>query len=59
MTVRLDCGKVVPEAGCGHVIEAENEDELMRLAAEHARSDHGMEPTPELVSKVRQHIERV
>jgi predicted small metal-binding protein len=59
MTVRVDCGKVAPHTGCGHVIEAENEQELMKLAAEHARDDHGMEPTPELQEKVRANIERM
>lgn len=59
MTVRLDCGKVQPASGCTHVMEAESEDEVMRLAAEHAREDHGMEVTPELAQKVREHIEQV
>jgi predicted small metal-binding protein len=40
-------------------MEAEGEDELMRLAAEHAREDHGMEVTPELAQEVRKHIEHV
>lgn len=59
MTLRLDCGKVQPASGCTHVMEAEGEDELMRLAAEHAREDHGMEVTPELAQEVRKHIEHV
>ena len=59
MTVRLDCGKVQPASGCTHVMEAESEDEVMRLAAEHARDDHGMEVTPELAQEVRKHLEYV
>ena len=59
MTVRLDCGKVQPASGCTHVMEAESEDEIMQLAAEHAREDHGMEVTPELAEEVRKHIEQV
>ena len=59
MTVRLDCGKVQPASGCTHVMEAESEDEVMRLAAEHAREDHGMEVTPELAQEVRKHLEYV
>lgn len=59
MTVRLDCGKVQPASGCTHVMEAESEEEVMRLAAEHARKDHGMEVTPEIAQKVREHIEQV
>lgn len=57
MTKVVDCGKVNPASGCGHVIRAESEEELMRLVAKHAKEDHGMEPTPELISKVKAHIE--
>lgn len=57
MTKMIDCGKVNPESGCGHVIRAETEDEVLRLAAEHAKKDHGLEPTPELVEKVKANIE--
>jgi predicted small metal-binding protein len=52
----VDCGKVNPASGCGHIIEAENEEELMKLVAEHAKT-HGLEPTPELIGVVRQNIE--
>ncbi len=52
----IDCGKVNPASGCGHIVEAETEEELMRLAAEHAKT-HGMEPSPELMSAVKEHIE--
>jgi predicted small metal-binding protein len=53
----IDCGKVNPASGCGHVIRAETEDELLQLAAEHAAKDHGMDPSPELLAQVRTHIE--
>ncbi|HEY7461221.1 MAG TPA: DUF1059 domain-containing protein [Gemmatimonadota bacterium] len=59
MTKVVDCGKVNPDSGCNHVIRAESEDELMRKVAEHARKDHGMEPTPELVQKVKSQIQTV
>ena len=52
----VDCGKVNPASGCGHVIRAETEDELLQLAAAHAK-EHGMEPSPELLAQVRSHIE--
>ena len=52
----LDCGKVNPAAGCSHVIRADSEHEVLRLAGEHAVA-HGMEPTPELVAQVRAFIE--
>ena len=52
----VDCGKVNPASGCTHTIQADSEEELMRLVAEHAKT-HNLEPTPELVAKVRQNIE--
>jgi len=57
MTLSVDCGKVRPEEACSHVIQADNEEELMRKVAEHAKT-HNLEPTPELVAKVQQHIVR-
>jgi predicted small metal-binding protein len=53
----IDCGKVNPASGCGHVIRAETEDEVLRQAAEHAKNDHGMDPSPELLAQVKAHIE--
>lgn len=53
----IDCGKVNPASGCGHVIEADTEEEALRKAGEHARTQHGMEPTPELMNTVKQHIQ--
>lgn len=53
----IDCGKVNPASGCGHVIRADTEEELLKKAAEHAKSGHGMEPTPELLEQVKAHIE--
>ncbi len=53
----VDCAKVNPASGCGHVLRAETEDELMRLAAEHAKNDHNMEVTAELAAMVRSKIE--
>ena len=39
---------------CDGVIRAETEQEALRLAAEHARTAHGVkEMTPEVVSKVK------
>ena len=57
MAKSIDCGRVNPASGCEHVIRADSEEELMRLVAKHAREEHGMEPTPELVEKVKAHIE--
>lgn len=57
MTLSVDCGKVRPEENCNHVIEADTEEELMRKVAEHAKT-HNLEPTPELVAKVKQNIQQ-
>jgi len=56
MAKMIDCAKVNPASGCGHVIRADSEEELLKLAAEHAKT-HGMEPTPELVAMVKSNIE--
>jgi len=55
MTVIIDCGKVNPRSGCGHVIRGDTEEEVLRLAAEHAR-EHGMEPTPALMAMVKRSL---
>jgi predicted small metal-binding protein len=49
----IDCGQVNPASGCTHVIRAESEAEALKKAREHARTDHGMELTPDLEQKVR------
>jgi predicted small metal-binding protein len=58
MATVIDCGKVNPVSGCGHVIRADSEEEALRLAAEHAQKDHGMQPTPELMAKVKEHMDQ-
>jgi len=46
--------------GCGHVIRAESEEELMRLAAAHARDVHGITRIDnDMVAKVKAAIEEV
>ena len=52
----IDCGKVNPASGCGHIIRADSEEEALRLAAEHAQKNHGMQPTPELMAKVKENM---
>jgi len=52
----VDCNKVNPASGCQHIVRGETEEELLKNAAEHAR-EHGLEPTPELISMVRGNIE--
>lgn len=49
------CGSVVP--GCKAMFLAEDEDEILRQVAEHARLDHGIEEvSPKLVTAVTENI---
>jgi len=50
------CNEVNPSSGCDHVIRGETDDEVLRQAGVHAK-EHGLEPTPELIEKVRASIE--
>jgi predicted small metal-binding protein len=50
------CNKVNPSSECDHVIRGETEEDVLRQAGVHAR-EHGLEPTPELIEKVRGSIE--
>ena len=50
------CDKVNPSSECNHVIRGETEDDVLRQAGIHAK-EHGLEPTPELIDKVRGSIE--
>ncbi len=52
----IDCNKVNPASGCTHVVRGDTEEELMKKAAEHAKS-HGLEPTAELLEMVKSQIE--
>lgn len=52
----IDCNKVNPSTDCHHVVRGANEEEVLRKAAEHAK-DHGLLPSPELLAKVKSHIE--
>jgi predicted small metal-binding protein len=38
---------------CNQVIRAENENEILRQAAEHAKKVHGVEVTPEMAQEVK------
>jgi predicted small metal-binding protein len=38
---------------CNQVIRAENENEIMRQAAEHAQNVHGVQVTPEMAQQVK------
>ena len=46
---QLKCGDIMP--GCQTVIEGQDEAEVMRKGAEHAKSAHGMSQIPPDVGK--------
>jgi predicted small metal-binding protein len=51
----LKCGDVVP--GCNVEIRGDSEHDVLRKAAEHAKTDHHMESVPpEVLSKVKSAI---
>jgi predicted small metal-binding protein len=37
--------------GCGHVVRADSEEELLRLAAEHAKQVHGVREIDEAMAR--------
>jgi|tagenome__1003787_1003787.scaffolds.fasta_scaffold6760669_1 predicted small metal-binding protein len=51
------CNKVDPSSGCNHVIRGETEEEVLQKAGEHAKEHGIVEPTPELMARVRSSIE--
>lgn len=53
----IDCSKVNPASGCGHVVRGETEEEVLKNAKAHAK-EHGIaEVTPELIEMIKAHIE--
>ena len=56
MAKLIDCGTVNPASGCSHVIRADTEEGVLRLAAEHAREHGILEVTPELMAQVKAHM---
>jgi len=53
----LRCGEVNPESGCKHVVHGKTEQELLKNVATHAKEHGILEVTPELLAKVKAHIE--
>lgn len=57
---KLGCLEVDPRAGCAFEVRAETEDEVMRLAAEHAKLVHKMAAIPpDMAAKVKAAIRTV
>ncbi len=56
---RVSCAEVGYFPDCNHVLQGEDEAEIMQLAGEHARSVHGLTEadfTEERVETIRRHI---
>jgi predicted small metal-binding protein len=52
MTKVLKCGDVVP--GCNFEMRGNSEDEVLKIAADHAKTAHNMQQVPpDVLSKVR------
>lgn len=56
MSKVIYCNKVNPSSDCNHVIRGETVDDVLQQAGVHAK-EHGLEPTPELIEKVKAAIE--
>ena len=57
---QLGCMDVDPKGGCAFLVRAETEDEVMRLAGEHAKEVHKESSLPpEMVAKVKAAIKTV
>jgi predicted small metal-binding protein len=55
MSKILKCGDVAP--GCNAEIRGESEPDVLRKAAEHAKTDHNMESIPpDMLSKIKSAI---
>jgi predicted small metal-binding protein len=52
----IDCGKVNPASGCGHVVRGETEEEVLKNAKIHAKEHGFSEETPELVAMIKANI---
>lgn len=52
----IDCREYPSESGCSIAISADNEDEVVEAAAQHATKVHGHQDLPELRQQLRQMI---
>lgn len=55
MSKVMRCGDIVP--GCEYVARGQNEGEVIEQAAEHAKTEHGMDSIPDdILNKVKSAI---
>lgn len=57
MGKKIDCGKVNPATGCTHIVRGNTVEELLQNAKAHAKEHGILEVTPELMEKIKAHIE--
>ena len=57
---KLGCLQANPAGGCAFEVQAETEEEVMRLTGDHAKNAHNMTSIPpEMASKLRSMIKTV
>jgi predicted small metal-binding protein len=49
----IECAKVDPSSGCTYVVRGKNDEDVLKKAAEHAKSHGIREMTPELMAKAK------
>jgi predicted small metal-binding protein len=54
----IDCREYPSESGCTVAISADNEEEVVEAAAQHATKVHGHQDSPELRQQLRQMIKQ-
>jgi predicted small metal-binding protein len=54
----IDCREYPSESGCTVAISADNEDEVVEAAAQHAAKVHGHQDSPELRQQLRQMVKQ-
>ncbi len=50
------CSRVAPTSGCSHITWGAEDEDVLRNAAVHAQ-EHGLTPTPELLTRLMSFIE--
>lgn len=53
MSREVECRTVMPGLGCRATISGESDEEILRLATEHARSAHSVEADTVFANKVK------
>ncbi len=57
MGKKIDCGKVNPASGCSHIVRGKTVEEVLQKAKAHAKEHGILQVTPQLIEKIKAHIE--